>query len=137
MYPRLCRRAINDAVGSIIVDTRPIVVTYIKHEIVDDNNFPFRTNNDGLYRIDWSISEHTRFYSGGGAVPMADAMYGTARTGVFIPLDPPIAIRDTLVINVKVINAWGPRVGDFRVQVLFHGYEKKPQSWNFQTEGPA
>lgn len=114
--------------GSITVSTRPIVVRYIKHQIVKDGGFPNRPVQDGLYRVDWSIAETQRYFA--GPPPMADAAFGTVRTGIWKPLDPPLEIRDTLAISVRVINAWGPRTAPFTVQVIFEGYEK-----HMQTEG--
>jgi len=115
----------DNVTGSITVSTRPFVLRNLKHQIINDGLAPIPVVQDGLYKIDWSISEVNRFFA--GPAPMAD-FYGSVRTGEWRDFDPPLEIRETLVISVRVINVLGPRPFPITVQIGFDGYELHDQS---------
>jgi len=117
----------GDAItGSVTVSTRPFVLRSVKHAILNDGTTAPTTApiQDGLYKLDWSISESQRFYV--GPPPLA-LFYGSVTSGIWEKLDPPLEIRETLVISCKVINAW-TRANPFTVQICFDGYEAQEQT---------
>jgi hypothetical protein len=110
----------NQGTGSIALTDRPFVFQEIRHMIIRDGRVD-KPVQDGLYRIDWSLYETTRFFK--GAVPFADVEFGSIRTGIWIPLKAPISIEGNQTINVAVQNEW-LRPADFAVQVIFSGVER-------------
>jgi len=109
--------------GSIALNDRPFVLSRIKHQIVTNGEASIAFFlQDGLYRIDWSIYEQVRFFK--GAVPMADAAYGSVRTGIWQDLPAPATLAGNETIHLAVQNVFGPRPFDFVVQVIFEGVER-------------
>lgn len=108
--------------GSVALTDRVFSFQLITHQIVEDGRAPALPVQDGLYRIDWSVYEQTRFYK--GAVPMADAAHGSVRAGHWIPLRAPVTVDGNETLHVKVINEFGPRPAPFTVHIIFHGVER-------------
>ena len=110
--------------GQVAINDRPCLLERLEHVIVKTGLiYPNQAPQDGLYRIDFSLYETTRFYK--GAIPMADT-FGSVRTGIWVPFAAPIAIAGNETLHVTVINMWGPRPAPFTVHVLFKGVERMP-----------
>lgn len=107
---------------SVTLRERPFTLAYITHQIIDDGNAPNPLVQHGLYSIDWSIQNDTRFWQG-DSVPMADAAYGSIRTGNWIPFIKPIGLEAKTTIYVALMNR-RTQPNEYTVQAIFHGLEK-------------
>lgn len=108
--------------GQIALNDRPFTLRLITHQIV--SNLPpsrsVQEEQDGGYRLDWSIFQQHRFWK--GVPPMADAAYGSIRHGIWKPLEVPLVIPGSETLHVELINT-RPRDDPFVVEIQFHGIE--------------
>jgi hypothetical protein len=112
--------------GQIALNNRPFVLKRIKHQIIVDlENVDKPTDEiqDGLYRLDWSIHETTRFWK--GSIPLAD-MRGSIRHGTWLDLDAPVTLPGSETIHAQILNerTRGGETDFFTVQVVFEGLER-------------
>lgn len=79
---------------------------------------------DGLWSLDWSIYNHTRFWK--GTAPLA-LQLGSPGTGIWKPLEAPIALAGNETLSVRVTNR-ALRIAGFSVQISFNGVERTERS---------
>ena len=103
--------------GQIAINDRPYIVQKITHQMILTATVP---DQDGLYRIDWSLYQQRRFWK--GSVPLADSAFGSVRHGIWQPLTSPLFLEANKTLHVTVENA-ATRTDPYVVQVLFHGVE--------------
>ncbi len=117
---------IDGAVGknAVPINDRPFVLELVTHQITGpttyDANHGYDENQNGYYTIDWSLYNQDRYWQ--GDPPMADAAFGSVRTGIWIPLRAPIALEKSRTLNVSVGNV-GLKRADYKVMIIFHGVE--------------
>lgn len=124
--------------GQVAINDRPFLLRQITHQIISRTpNENIYQQQDGIYRIDWSEYEQVRFYK--GAIPMADAIYGSVRDGNWIWLKSPVTLPGNQTLHVTVINeAVRNLVYKMTVQVAFHGLQHKgsiSQTGGLEVEG--
>lgn len=108
--------------GQISINDKPFILKGVRHQIIDGGiPIPFLMQ-DGLYRIDWSLYEQLRFWK--GATPMADALFGSIRHGIWKDLEAPVGLPGNETLHVDIQNAV-LRPAPFTVQVLFCGLQAK------------
>jgi hypothetical protein len=112
----------DKAETSVTLRERPFVFCFLTHQIVDDGNAPNELVQHGNYSIDWSIQNDTRFWQGETA-PMADAAYGSVRSGEWIPFNKPIGLEQKTTLYVAIQNR-RQTAHEYTVQVILHGMEK-------------
>ncbi len=113
----------DEGKGQVSINDRPFLLRQITHMIVPSASpWTVADNQDGLYRIDWSLYEQYRFFK--GAKLLADAAFGSIRHGIWIPLDSPVEIEGNQTLNAAVMNE-RPRGSDWVVQIIFHGLQKQ------------
>lgn len=125
----------GDGRGEVSINDRPFVLEWLSHQII-----PAELNanqdvtgwfyQDGLYSLDWSLYEQARFWK--GVPPMADAAYGSIRTGIWKKLPAPVSLTGNETLNVIIRNRVA-RQEDFQVQVIFHGIQR---GGNMSQVGP-
>lgn len=82
--------------------------------------------HDGLFSIDWSVYNSTRFWK--GSIPIARQL-GSPDHGVWVPLKAPVALPGNETLSVKLTNRVA-RILGFSVQVCFHGIERTDRSYS-------
>jgi len=106
------------------INDKPFILEMVTHQKMGPVTYTategYEEFQDGLYTIDWSLYNQDRYWQ--GVPPMADAAFGSARTGIWIPLRAPIALEKSRTINVAVQNV-GAKIANYKVMVLFHGVE--------------
>lgn len=108
--------------GQISINDKPFILRGIRHQIIQGGvPIPF-LQQDGLYRIDWSLYEQLRFWK--GATPFADVAFGSVRHGIWRDLDAPVSLPGNETLHVEIQNGIG-RPAPFQVQVLFCGIQAK------------
>ena len=108
--------------GQISINDKPFILRGIRHQIIAGGiPIPF-LQQDGLYRIDWSLYEQLRFWK--GATPFADVAFGSVRTGIWKDLDAPVSLPGNETLHVEVQNGIA-RPAAFQVQILFCGLQAK------------
>lgn len=112
----------NKVSVDIQINRHPFVLTGIRHEIVKDGLAPVPPVQDGMYRINWSKDDQTKYFK--GSAPMARSYLGSVTTGIWTELPQHIIFQDAQTINVEVINALQGRPHPFTVHLQFHGVQK-------------
>lgn len=117
--------------NGVPINNRPFILKKVTHQVIKPVDFPngfdptVNTNyaafQHGLYTIDWSLYNRDRYWQGTNP-PMADAAFGSVRTGIWIPLEAPLTVPKNETINVVVGNV-GLKRSDYTVQIQFHGVE--------------
>lgn len=111
----------GDQAGGTVKLDRDFVLTGIRHQIIDDGSGAAAPAvQDGAYRLDWSEQNTRRFYK--GAIPMADAAWGSVRHGIWKDLDAPIKFSIHVTLETIIVNTF-TRSNPWKVQVIFVGLE--------------
>jgi len=112
------------AEGSVAINDYPFIFDLVTHQIVQPTNLnnSVQIEQNGLYRIDWSLYNQERFFQ--GTPPMADAYFGSVRHGIWNKLKSPLALEKNKTINVELLNVQ-EKTREYTVQVLFHGVEDR------------
>jgi len=110
--------------NAVSINDRPFILKQVTHQITAPIFFDAVNGYDerqhGFYTLDWSLYNQDRYWQ--GDPPMADAAFGSVRTGIWIPLSSPIALEKSRTLNVSIGNV-GVRYAPYKVQVIFHGVE--------------
>ena len=112
--------------GTVSLNNQPFVLQRVTHAIkaadflADANSL----NQDGQYLIEWK-DDSTNYQS---APALADALFGSVRTGNFLDLPSPIVYPESKTLTARITNlvdrtAGGARA-KFSVQVIFHGVQQ-------------
>ena len=115
--------------NSVSINDKPFIIKFLTHQIIDpvipDNTDPnsVQQQQDGLYRIDFSLYQQERYWQ--GTPPMADAAYGSVRHGIWNQLCVPLAIEKNRTLNVDVTNEMDRDVSKdkYTIHIQFHGLE--------------
>lgn len=115
--------------NSVSINDKPFIIQWITHQIKDpyqpdpDPNFSVQQQQDGLYRIDWSLYQQERYWQ--GTPPMADTAFGSVRHGRWIRLPAPVALEKNRTINVDVTNEKFRHASkdEYTIHIEFHGLE--------------
>lgn len=107
--------------GQAAIKNQPFLLIRITHRIIRAGVPLANLEQDGAYSLDWSLQETQRFFK--GDVPNAEAMFGSARTGIWVDLPAPISVDANDTLGAAIKNEL-QRPAPFTVQVIFHGIEK-------------
>lgn len=124
--------------ASIALNDRIFILRKITHQIIAVEEWPdppsLALTQDGLYTINWSVFNQLRFFK--GAVPLAPAAFGSAATGIWLPLEAPVVLPAQETIEVEVTNMI-TREHPITVQIMFHGIERvdRPDTTIVSTNG--
>ncbi len=108
-------------IGNITLNNQPFVLQRVTHQIIGATAAG-PLFQDGNYLIDWK--DDSTSYQNSAA--MADAMFGSVRTGNFLDLPAPIVYPSSKTLTVRVSNVIARTPADtfFKIQVIFHGIEQ-------------
>jgi len=127
------------AEGSISLNDRVFILQRLTHAIIAWDQWTAHPigwtvgawNQDGMYRLDWSVNNQLRYWKGALA-PLAMIAHGSAQAGYWLDLPAPVVFAGLETIHLKVINAIAritpnpPPAAQhmITVQTIFHGLER-------------
>lgn len=129
MFPvtvNLAKELGGEGRATIPINDRPFILQWLTHQIIPNvlrpaDDITGWAYQDGLYTIDWSLFEQSRFWK--GDPPMADAAFGSIKTGKWIGLPAPVSMPGNENLNVILRNQV-LREEDIKVHVIFHGIQR-------------
>ncbi len=113
--------------GSVPLDKYPFIWTKTTYAI--QSEAADAQDNQWLVQV----QNVERFYTNDFARP--DNLWGDPRTGVVIPYDCAIFVAEATTIKARFINLLGRQGEQFKIELVFHGFErwKAPQTTGSQS----